>query len=603
MPQKLPPSPSAVDGIDVNFCKNPKCANFGVPADFEKFSRRKGTDQAGLPGRAYKLTTDGKGNPRLVCQLCGERFVVKSNLAIAEELRRFTAYLADKPPHCCPTADCANHNVPVSSKAAYFSFGHTQAGTPRYRCKLCLKTFSAGGRALKKQRITHQNKTVLLSLVNKMPIRRIAKVTGLNAPTLYGKIDFLHRQCLAFAAHAERELPNLVKARMYISVDRQEYMINWTQDDDRRNIVVKAVGSCDNDSGFVFGMNLNFDKEMNPEAVELDAVAEGDPALPGPHRKYARLWLAADYAESLVNSNKERVRKAIKAGKGPVGKSLSDQIADTYEAASIREDTEVSDLKDENQKLPDKLGMQVHEEYSLYGHFLLLKHLLPKVEKLRFFLDQDSGIRAACLSAFAHDIKEKRVDAFYVRIAKELTIDRKRSLVKHAKAAFSAARAAYSKLTDAEVAQLLMMGEIDRARQIGQWQDRWAEHPVPNMSEPAKAMCYLTDLGDSPLEYDPSHSANLFLKASMHGVDNFFQRVRRSVNPLERPIQTASKSRRTWYGYSPYNPNMVVKLLDIYRTVHNYVEAGKDGKTPAMRLGLQGHVSKHEDIIYFDKHL
>jgi transposase-like protein len=602
-PVEVPPTPPAVAGIDVNFCKNPCCANFGVPANFTKFSRRKQGMAASVPGAAYKLVGSGKGRPALECLLCYESFSVKSNLAVAEEYARFTSYLAPKVDSCCPTAECANHLVPIGSKVAYSSFGVTNAGTPRYRCKLCQKTFSAGGRALKRQRITHQNKTVLLSLVNKMPIRRIAKVTGLNAAALYGKIDFLHRQCIAFSAHAERELPHLVKDRMYISVDRQEYMLNWTQDADRRNIVVKAVGSCDNDSGFVFGMNLNFDKDINPENAELDAVAAGDPVLPYPHRKYARLWVAADYAESLVSSKKERVRRAIKAGKGPLGNSLGEQIADAYEATSIREDSEVSDLKDENQKLPDKLGMQVHEEYSLYGHFLLLKHLLPRVEKLRFFLDQDSGIRAACLSAFAEDVKAKRVDAFYVRIAKELTVDRKRSVVKRSKTAFNAAKAAYSKLTDLEVAQVLMITEIDRARQIGQWQDRWAEHPLPDMSEPAKAMCYLTDLGDAPAEYDISHSAHLFLKASMRGVDNFFQRVRRSVNPLERPIQTASKSRRTWYGYSPYNPIMVEKLLGIYRTMHNYVEVGKDGKTPAMRLGLIGHVSKPEDIIYFDKHL
>lgn len=602
-PVSLPPTPPAVAGIDVNFCKNPCCANFGVPANFTKFSRRKPEIVGSVPGAAYKLAGVAKGRPALECLLCHESFSIKSNLAVAEEYTRFTSYLAPKPVASCPNPECSNHQIPVSSKAAYFSFGVTNAGTPRFRCKACLKTFCVGGKALKRQRITHQNKTVLMSLVNKMPIRRIAKVTGLNAAALYGKIDFLHRQCLAFSAHAERELPNLVKDRIYLSVDRQEYVLNWTQDADRRNIVVKAVGSCDNDSGFVFGMNLNFDKDMDPKAAELDAVAAGDPVLPYPHRKYARLWVASDYAESLVSSKKERARKAVKAGKGPVGNSLSEQIADAYEATAIRDDSEVSDLKDENQKIPDKRGMQVHEEYSLYGHFLLLKHLLPKVGKLRFFLDQDSGIRAACLSAFAGDVKAKRVDAFYVRIAKELTVDKKRSLVRRSKLAYNAAKATYHKLADLEVAQVLMIAEIDRARQIGQWQDRWAEHPLPDMSEPAKAMCYLTDLGKSPAEYDISHSAHLYLKASMRGVDSFFQRVRRSVNPLERPIQTASKSRRTWYGYNPYNPAMVEKLLDIYRTMHNFVEASKDGTTPAMRLGLACHAAKPEDILYFDKHL
>lgn len=41
---------------------------------------------------------------------------------------------------------------------------------------------------------------------------------------------------------------------------------------------------------------------------------------------------------------------------------------------------------------------------------------------------------------------------------------------------------------------------------------------------------------------------------------------------------------------------MVEKLLDIYRTMHNYVEAGRDGQTPAMRLGLKTGVVRPEDL-------
>ena len=602
-PVSLPPTPPAVAGIDVNFCKNPCCANFGVPANFTKFARRKGPMASGAPGTAYKLSGSAKNRPVLECLLCHESFSVKSNQAIADELTRFTRYLVPPAVACCPNAECPNHLVGIGDAAAYHHFGVTAAGTPRYRCKLCGKTFSAGGRALKRQRITKHNKTILLSLTNKMPMRRIAKVTDINAVVLYGKIDFLHRQFLAFAAHAERELPTLEKERLYISVDRQEYMVNWARDADRRNIVLKAVGSADTDSGYVFGMNLNFDQSMDPQAAEIDAMRSGDPGLPHPHRKYARLWMAADYEESLKNSALERTRKSVKAGNGPVGNSLGEQIADRYEAAAIRDDCEISDIKDEDQKLPEKAGMQVREEYALYGHFLFLKQLLPKIEKLRFFLDQDSGIRAACLSAFVDDIKAKRVDAFFVRIAKEMTVDKKRTLVNQSRAEYEKMQATYFKLTDPEVRQVMMMFEIAKAGKIGKWEDRWAAHPLPDMSEPAKAVCYLTDLRREPPDYDVSHTALLYLRATMRAVDNFFQQVRRSINLLERPILTASKNRRTWYGYSPYNPAMVEKLLDIYRTLHNFVEVGKDGSTPAMRLGLRAAAVPVEDILYFNKHL
>jgi hypothetical protein len=55
---------------------------------------------------------------------------------------------------------------------------------------------------------------------------------------------------------------------------------------------------------------------------------------------------------------------------------------------------------------------------------------------------------------------------------------------------------------------------------IGRWQDRWVEHPFPNMGEPEKAMCYLTDIQ----HYDEDHLAWLYNKASLHAVDRFFCR-------------------------------------------------------------------------------
>jgi hypothetical protein len=114
------------------------------------------------------------------------------------------------------------------------------------------------------------------------------------------------------------------------------------------------------------------------------------------------------------------------------------------------------------------------------------------------------------------------------------------------------------------------------------------------MSEPEKAMCWLTNLEG----YDEDRVANLYLRASLAGIDNFFQRVRRSLNPRERSISTAS-GKRVWHGYAPYNPEIVGKLLDIYRIVVNYVEVGKDKKTAAMRLGLAKVKIDVKDIIYF----
>ena len=74
---------------------------------------------------------------------------------------------------------------------------------------------------------------------------------------------------------------------------------------------------------------------------------------------------------------------------------------------------------------------------------------------------------------------------------------------------------------------------------------------------------------------------------------------RRRVSLLERPVKTSSSSGRAWYGYSPYKPENIIKMLDIFRVFYNFAKVGEDGKTPAVRLGLMKGNGKVEDIIYF----
>jgi len=80
---------------------------------------------------------------------------------------------------------------------------------------------------------------------------------------------------------------------------------------------------------------------------------------------------------------------------------------------------------------------------------------------------------------------------------------------------------------------------------------------------------------------------------------------------LERPIHSASSSGRTWNGYGAYNPQMVVKLLEIFRVVHNFIDIKKEKEiingvektvitTPAMRLGLAQAPLDYKTVLYFE---
>lgn len=535
---------------------------------------------------SYILDSRNKGISSCVCTFCGVGFPLKSNLGVAEEVERMASYLLPPNAVCCRNEACANHTdqVPIGKEGAYVSFGKTAIGNSRWRCRVCGKTFSLNTKSTARQREHHKNKTIFKLLVNKMPVRRIIEVADIHPKTFYQRLDFLHRQCQVFAAHRERALANLPIRRLYLGVDRQDYLVNWLVRKDKRNIQMSAITTVDNEHGYCFGMHLNFDPSLDSEVVQAEVETNGDLGMPYPHRRFARLWLNADHDLASAKSAATKRRKL----------GLPKEIDETYASALQRDDIESPDAPSPVTRLPE-YGMQTHGEYTMYGHFFFLKRLLGNVSKWRFFIDQDPGLRAACLSAFHDEVSNRTADAFYVRITKDMTVDEKRQRYNDAKALFEAAKVAHPNMKPQEVKLLLIKERLASMTPHGKWEDQWLDHPFPTMSEPEKAVACLTNLGD----YDDDHQAWLYNKASLHGVDSFFNQVRRRLSLLERPIHSKSNQGRIWNGYSPYNPGNVAKVLDIMRTVHNFILTGKDGKTPAERLGLAQATLDYEDIIYF----
>lgn len=570
--------------IQVNFCKNPRCANFGVPASLAKYARRASAGSA--PGTEYTLAASGRDVPTLFCRLCGENLPVKSNLGIAEELERRAGPLRPPAAPSCPARGCANATVPVTTGAGcYKRFGRTDQGSQRWRCLACGKTFSEPKRTTLRQRLPRRNQQVFRLLVNKMPLRRVCESAGIAMQTLYDKLGFIHRQAVAFAARRERKLlDGMAHRRLYVAVDRQDYAVNWSQRRDRRNVVLRAIGSADLASGYVFGMDLNFDGTLDPALVEAAAAACGDYGRAPAYRRYGRLWLEPDYARAVAEGAARA--RARKSG------GLAEDIEGRYEEAGLRADVESPEVVSGADALP-RHGMQVRNEYTMYGHFFWLRQLFRGAEKVRFFMDQESGIRAACLAAFEQEVKQRRCDAFYVRIGKELTVAQKRRAVEASRAALAELQARYPTLTQRQIEMGVMKERIRAAAAIGKWSDRWVAHPWPDYAEPQKAVCWLTDFGD----LDEDHAANLVLMATLHPIDRFFMQIRRRLSLLERPIGTTSKAGRTWYGYSAYQPANIVRVLDVFRVYYNYCLAGKDGKTPAMRLGLVERIASVPDIL------
>ncbi len=238
-------------------------------------------------------------------------------------------------------------------------------------------------------------------IVNKVPMRRICEILDLNPAILYGKLRYLAEGAREFTALQERRLGtgDIAIQRAYMSVDRQDHLLNWGSQLDRRYAALGAVGAAENDSGYVLTMQLNFDADCNAEDVEADAIARGDYDLPPAHRHYARLWLRQDRASA---------------------------------SASASEDADLDgDAAPAEYRAPPS-GMQVKIEVLYFAVLLHLKRLLAHAERTRFFLDLDPALDSACIAAFKEEIRQRRCDVFLVKTAKDLSVDKKRLLIAHA---------------------------------------------------------------------------------------------------------------------------------------------------------------------------
>jgi hypothetical protein len=134
------------------------------------------------------------------------------------------------------------------------------------------------------------------------------------------------------------------------------------------------------------------------------------------------------------------------------------------------------------------------------------------------------------------------VNAFFVRIAKDMTVDQKHKLKDKANEALEDFIANHSGIEkwDANLAKL--RDRLAGMVKIGSRIDRWVEHPFPDMSEPQKAIAYLTNMGD----YDIDHLEWLDNNTSLHAVDNLFTQIQRRLMLSERGIHSQGNAGRVW---------------------------------------------------------
>lgn len=250
-------------------------------------------------------------------------------------------------------------------------------------------------------------------------------------------------------------------------------------------------------------------------------------------------------------------------------------------------------------------------DYAAYGHLMHVKKLIgDRYRHALFCLDHDSVLAPALAALMVNEVIRGRVDIAQIKFEKGLSNDKKQAYKAIGDRAYrdlretyfhdiQRMRAEHPALTEQEalVAILLEQSEEmtspeERARALKNDGFKW---PFHNKGEPNKTIYLWT----GSAQHTAVTLARLLCRGSTHPADAYFARLRRRVAGFERGSSSTSNAGRTWYAYAFYDPEMVVKMLNILRFYQNYMLKGPDNQTPAMRIGLAKGVVRADDLFSY----
>ena len=565
------PFPKAYKGLQLNFCKNPLCSNYGKPPEQPKLKPSGDyTSIGGDYGIQLKRRPNRPSSLLLRCKLCKYTTTILSNKSSYQETERLLNIFKLIDPSCPNSGQAENKRKGISEGRRYRlitkrtrgkdrkvqrllpACEHTQYGilekpelywldsqnrkaidvnksipqivhpdhdgnhkredelsSQTFKCKSCKTKFTVPLNAQKGQTNHQVNYQLFLEFVNKGIINRIRDKLLLNPAVIYSRIEFFYNQCIQFDQYQlKQNLEKLENKHLKVSSDRQHFYANWTQKTDVRRTKIVNISSVENRSRFVFGSTLNFDFTSNYESLFKEFIRIGEYKKEPFKRRYQQYVLPEE---------------------------------------GIFEDR---DLK------PPSKHLLLHQTYSALSHYELLKTYFNRAKEVTIFADNDIGFELALTKTYVDLIKANKLNAMLLR----------------------------NHITD------------DIEEELSHYS--WFSQPKPLVKAKHIDVKFLTTPDEDLME-----------QASLHAVDNYFLMLRRRLNMMERPIATASQSDSVWSGYAPYNPKHICMLIEIFRVYHNYVLTDEKNNikhgykrkalTPAQRLGLVDKAFSIYDLIEF----
>jgi len=540
--------PAPVAGIDLNFCRNPACAQYGVRPD--PFRRPKGAPPP-PPGVPRGAVPGGKHKEFYKCPACGTTSRVKNNHAVVEELDRLRRLRTEDPAApACRNPECCNRDLPVEEyPELYQRFGKTAGGDPRWRCKGCAKTFSAGKPARRHKR-SDKNRLVLDMLCNDLSLAKVSKISGLAYRDIYRRIEFYHERVRSFVACREDfSRIDFRKVGSRFATDSQALTVNWPSRKRRFPVVFQHLCTAHARSGFIMEASFQLDPEISPAEAEAQAVAANEAHISTAFKRHARIWTKTEFEAHLARLAK---------------------------AAGLQQVEEYG--------LP-ATGSMLRYDVMQFAHALRLRdHIGQTDARLMFVMDGDAGLKQSFTTVFQPEVTARRAHLAIIDFDKAMTNDMRNCVVADGRTDLCASTGLT--LTDLSLipSEYLteIMDEEVAVRLIGEPVGEWYQYPFPTKSEPNKRVLLLTDRPD----LDAREKARLMRLATLRSVDSYFHRFRSNVRFASRPQISTNGPGRVWGRHHLYDPVVLCKLVEVYRFYHNWIEPGVDGRTPAMRIGL-----------------
>lgn len=591
--------------IQLNRCTNPFCQFYGLPQHRYEALKYKPSRYRLIGAKGGKLSKTNLYQAQLRCNqvedidlegvsLENETNMV-SNWSVAEEIARLITLNQTVPiekEYVFHRDGCSHSDTtPFSHPKVFYRKGKVESGAQKYQCKQCLKKTSVLPKQDEAFNYGQKRNDVVLSIINdvlnRTPVSGTIRKLNIGASTYYHKIEWAYRKCLEFLERHETEvLQDKTFEELYLNTDALIYNLNYKRLKSNGTKRARAesklpqtyvVGTSDLKSGYVFRADLAYDSTVTLEEIEADTKA-----------------YHCDHSYSYNRKN-ERLRHEY-APQPPTTKD--NQTFSQYEAERK--------LFDDKRNYVD--GLHVKYSYTAMAHFWLLHEQL-KAKQMYFVTDMDPTIHSALFRVFCEEVKAKKLQVIACQINKGLTLEeanketlkKRRELDKWAKdwgygGMKVSEQIAMKLMDDLAYHQFYDMKEIDGA--FYKYRGIYPiEHPYPFIDEGERYLTCVTDVS----HLDDESLANILARCNLRSIDNFFQKIHRSLSVMERPLETARRKEKS-YIYTNYNPKYAQQLITILRVYLNFcVPIGKGTKklTPAQRLGLTDKVYTLKQIIYF----